>query len=819
MEKSKKTSIANPVNFLNWNIIWPYALILGLVIIFFHDSLFGSKLPYLRDTVCDLFPFRVFAAQAYSHGMIPYWNPSSGFGKPFAADPVTGAYYPLHLLFNILAAPSAYKLSIIVHFFIAGAGAFTLGRTWDLSKGPSLLFSTTFMFNTWMLAWLEFFSAFTVVVWAPLLLLTAHRIVEKLHSSPSEIRIPQKLSRMLPEILIFSLLLAIQYFSGYPEMVLHILILNLAYVTIFCLWQKSPRTLLECIGVFGGIGLLTLAMILVHLIPSIEFLKLSERAASVDPRLESASLHPANLLAVVFPFIYGRPGYPDAFWAQNIYEFCLMTCYIGIIPLFLAPLSFHYFSRRSENPDLLRFVTMFMVAFITIGLLMASGMHTPLYTFVYDHFPLFRLFRWPTKFLVWVMFGSSVLAGIGYQVALTRPRRQMAVLWALACTLFFLLAAVLFFVSTDKTAFFKAATFGAIIATEKNILSSTSDYIMGLFFLGFASASLMAILLTNVPRPILHVVVISITFLNLFLVSRGMIFFGPDTVFNESTKPGLLPTDKSNSTVHSNFATAQQYIYGSRDIEVWRWAKSASVGDSWLPYGVRRVWQGGLKLDSNIRIFQYLNSLPDYERNKLADVLGINLVIAGPPFENILSGTAARELEAVIRSSAKPRLSFASEWEVAPNPDVAIKRLVSPYFDIYGSAVIDGAVASENARKSGFYKKGVFHILSFIEDCNSISIGLENENNGLLILNDTWYPGWTAKVNGVPTVIERVNLIFRGVLVQSGQNRIEFSYTPSIGQKISLWISAITIICAISFLAWLAGRRLVYSAISGRLRN
>jgi len=49
---------------------------------------------------------------------------------------------------------------------------------------------------------------------------------------------------------------------------------------------------------------------------------------------------------------------------------------------------------------------------------------------------------------------------------------------------------------------------------------------------------------------------------------------------------------------------------------------------------------------------------------------------------------------------------------------------------------------------------------------------------GVLVLSDSWYPGWVASVNGVVVNVEEVNYMFRGVEIGEGENEIVFSYEP-----------------------------------------
>ena len=49
----------------------------------------------------------------------------------------------------------------------------------------------------------------------------------------------------------------------------------------------------------------------------------------------------------------------------------------------------------------------------------------------------------------------------------------------------------------------------------------------------------------------------------------------------------------------------------------------------------------------------------------------------------------------------------------------------------------------------------------------------------LLVLTDSWFPGWKATVDGHDVPIERVDYLIRGVPVPAGAHRVEFRYEPA----------------------------------------
>ncbi len=49
---------------------------------------------------------------------------------------------------------------------------------------------------------------------------------------------------------------------------------------------------------------------------------------------------------------------------------------------------------------------------------------------------------------------------------------------------------------------------------------------------------------------------------------------------------------------------------------------------------------------------------------------------------------------------------------------------------------------------------------------------------GTLVLADTWYPGWTATVDGTWVEIERADLVYRAVTLSPGEHVVRFVYQP-----------------------------------------
>jgi hypothetical protein len=62
---------------------------------------------------------------------------------------------------------------------------------------------------------------------------------------------------------------------------------------------------------------------------------------------------------------------------------------------------------------------------------------------------------------------------------------------------------------------------------------------------------------------------------------------------------------------------------------------------------------------------------------------------------------------------------------------------------------------------------------------NDVVIQAAMSCRGMVILTDTWFPGWHATVDGRPATIEKAYGAFRGVVVEAGNHTIEMKYRPA----------------------------------------
>jgi hypothetical protein len=90
---------------------------------------------------------------------------------------------------------------------------------------------------------------------------------------------------------------------------------------------------------------------------------------------------------------------------------------------------------------------------------------------------------------------------------------------------------------------------------------------------------------------------------------------------------------------------------------------------------------------------------------------------------------------------------------------------------------------------SGLPNKAEF----LLEKNNELHLRVRAKENALLVLSDTYYPGWKAFTNGEEVKIYKANYNFRAIPLKAGEYEVKFIYDP-ISFKIGALVSLLTLI-------------------------
>ena len=133
-----------------------------------------------------------------------------------------------------------------------------------------------------------------------------------------------------------------------------------------------------------------------------------------------------------------------------------------------------------------------------------------------------------------------------------------------------------------------------------------------------------------------------------------------------------------------------------------------------------------------------------------------------------------------------PRVYLASQTLQETQPAKIIRILSSKEFDPKNQVI----VAEPLATKMSSGVKGSAQIEHYGN--SSVVINASTLGPALLVLADSYYPGWKVFVDGQEQKIVRANHFFRAVELTPGVHKVRFEYAPW-SFKLGLWISSITL--------------------------
>ncbi|OAM89068.1 hypothetical protein AW736_14820 [Termitidicoccus mucosus] len=758
----------------------PVFWLFALAVVFLGDLLFFGKIFLSRDMLSGFFQTAVFETQGLLNGDTPFWNPYWGGGKPLIADTTSQAFYPPNILFLFFQPALAMNLFWLLHFFIGGLGMWFFCRQINVAAAAAFIAGVSFMFGTWLVAQLEFPFNGAAGVWVPWIFGMLARFHARLAADggypPGEIWRQRRLVGAL------ALLFAVQFFANFPEMIIYPGVGYALYIIAAVISERKWRTgvtLLLFVGVSGLVGLL---MTLPQIVSMWELLPYSERAGTFDSRFDMASMQPAHLLGVIFPFLGGFPGWPDKHWESGLFEYWIGAFYLGALPVVSAPFAFLDLSGRRK------IWAWVATAMILIGVLLSLGAHTPLYGWWHAHVPLMNRFRFPAKFLVLVVLGLLVLAALGIDTLLRRPsvtdKKNKTLTMGLGVVV---MVGGLFAAALWMKPDFAVDLLGNAQAKipEETLARAARLGLVAWGFLALAFAWTLAARKSRFPTSRLAVAGALLAFANLLVVSRQL---HPAAAGGAIVAP--MPVLREHlADVHyrafSPYSAVQQYLYADPRPEIYLWARQAGSGGMWLADGVHQQYQAGTKFLK----WHHLNSVI-YGQNAAAancalDWFGVKWLVQGAPWQNVLWGNASRDLRVIERATALPRFKLFDTVAVAATDSEVLSKLAagqaSPGMPLaepacwYGAKEMRGSVPSPDAAVSG----ATIGRLE-IELIKNSRVILRTEAAGarLLWFGDTWYPGWRAFIDGQETPIHRVNYMFMGIGVPAGQHRIEFKFVP-----------------------------------------
>jgi len=739
--------------------------------------------PILSDQVYQFFPWKVFALRSLARGQLPLWNPYTDAGLPFVGNAQSAIFDPFNLLSYLLPLYSSYVVTAILRLFVAGIFTFLLAREIGLDKFGALLAMVAFTFSGPLIVWLGHPHS-RVIVWLPAMLLTVERALTR---------------RSGLYVIASGLTIGAQFLGGHPETSFHVMLAWAAYALYRAIsldgWRLSrliPQLMRAATA--GAIGVLLAA---VQLLPFVEALF---HSATLSAREAEASSSMSVFLVSLFfewhdwptaitallPQYFGT-DLNGSYWFpySNYVE---QNTYAGVLPLALATMVTLRNLRRC--PSLHRNLVMFfaLMAIVCLGI----GLGLPLLNAV-NYLPFFNIAANGRLRLIYV-FAVAILAGLGLDginSGYHPPRRitlRILVLLALISLLLIALAYVGFTVFKDQVIHSGRAFMESRWGTP--YFSRPLEYYYGL--VGERYEKKLALFRpSNIVMylPVLialswfalhrwsqrrHIgtrtwsyVALSLTLLDVFLV--GMPFnstIAPQQVF---PTPGAIQFLQQDHDIYRVSGTDlilnpnSGMVFGISDIRGF---------DIVVPQRYADLID---RLEGHYRF--HFHSLLVQANSPLFDLLNVKYVLTDQEldgkWELVYRDTG--NVKVYRNQNVLPRAFVVYRAEIVDHAAQSLERVTDSSFDFREKVVLEEVPAgwTEPPKMSS---SATVHIVDY--QPNQVKVKVETPADGLLVLTDTYAPGWKALLDGQSTPVYVADHAFRAVVVPTGTHQVEFVYEP-----------------------------------------
>ena len=693
------------------------------------------KNPYMQDSIMQLYPWRHLTYEALTSGIIPFWNPYQFMGMPFMAAMKPMVFYPLNIFFGLGEISSWHMLLL---FQLVGAGFFMYLLVRELTKNTAaaILSGISFAYSSLMVGLLEFGSDGNAIIWLPLFLYSAKKYIDT------------KKGIYLP---ILGVSIASAIFAGHLQYLGYELIVTCAFILLYGLHAKAKIGVyirLFFAGLFGfGIGG-------IQILPSFEMFNYSYRGIADSYEVFAGGLlKPFQLVRLLAPDFFGHPATRDL--TMGYIEQC---GYFGIVPLFFTV----YGAITNRKNWFIRF---FSVLFI-IGLVFSlDGVAQILYTL---KIPLITS-GYGARIFYTALFSGSLLAGYGVSTFISSSEEIKKRKWVIGYAIVTLGILGISYVLTK------------VVHTPAPTLTNLKFpiAIMVLFVGSFIVYTLAKKIHPKLITAFFVLAILGITYFDLFRLGYRFLTFSNNKFLYPDTKVTAFIKDYTKDTLGR--------VYGLAEPELPTYLGVQSVETYNSFYSMRTAillttLDG--KASDRLPVNKFLLNKNE-NLKRILDFAGTELVVVdkgkNPASEYFLSSRFEKDLTKVYEdeqfdvyknNTVLPRFGLYYDVKQSVSDTVALQMLKNNEIDSSKTLIIDEALPTDIVVGTGSATLNSSTV-------NSLSFNVTTDTSALFYISDSYYPGWTASVNGTDTHIYRANYNFRAVSVPSGISTVTFQYQPS----------------------------------------
>lgn len=710
-----------------------------LTIFFFREFIFSGGMLFGTDTIPMGYAARkVYADLAKEIGALPLWNPYLLGGIPMVDGLMGGdMFYPTTLLQFIMPVHRAIGLKLVIHIFLAGWLFYLYARNTGTRRPAALVGGTGYAFAPYIISliYAGHDGKLFVTALLPLGFLALDRLIEK--------------ARFV-DMLLFGTSIGLLILTAH---------LQLAFFACGAFglrflwhavesWKKGRKDIVvSTLVLFVAGALLGGAIGAVQTLPAYKYTStFSPRAGGVTYEFATSwSIHWEEVVSMLVPE-FGN--YLENYWGENPFK---LNCESpGFLMMLLALVGI--FRIRREKGLLFWYVIM------GITLIYGLGGETPAFHLIYAVVPKF--FRAPSTVLFLFSFASAVIAARLVDTWFRgRGRGDILKGFAFAGGL----VVAIFLAASGGEGFFRlwgnvfrgGLPADRLAVAAANGVNVQTGALIGLLFAALFIGILEAGWRRKLPAEAIACALALVVFASDWRIDSD--FVKTVQLENYIREDATIRAMKEDPSLFRAIAFLPQYQENTFSV-----------------FGIEGA-RGFF--DNRIRWYDELISGNNLQSIALISLLNIKYMLMPPPgIQHPLLEEVARESDRILyrNKSVLPRAFVAQEWEVFPDRQEMLRRLVEENAELRRVVFLeeDPGISAQTTDESTtsapvtWLEKGP----------NRYAVRAEAATPSILFLSNNYLPYWKAFIDGEPVKLLRADYAFQAVSLPAGSHEVAFEY-------------------------------------------
>lgn len=777
----------------------PYLPLIAAPLVLLGPVWLGGKALFWGTPATQFLPWWQWAFETILDGHLPLWNPLVGMGAPLIGNYQSALFYPpnwvyfgSYLLGGLAGMAWMQAMVVAAHLIGSAVGMARLTERLGLGELAQTVSGLAFSLSGYLVARAWFASINSAVAWLPWALVYGYDLAVR--------REPRRAWRRL------SLVLGLQLLAGHAQTAWYTWLLLGLWVGYWCWerqglkdgWLRLTQVVLKRWSGLAGAMVMAAGLAAVQLAPTAVYLSQSQRAsAAAYETAMTYSLWPWRLLGLVAPNLFGNPAHQDYWGYGNFWEDAM---YIGLLPLLLAlgAMVRTIRGRRREaggagdQEDPLRSLKFLLIGVTAAGLVLALGKNTPMFPWLYRNVPSFDMFQSPTRFSIWMVTALAILAGMGSEGWRAAEGRglywtRLGTAGALAVTL----AAGAGGMALQKMGTDVKFTFVPAIA------------LAGLWGLGSGVLALTApgeMVEAAKKKWLWGWAVVLWVSVDLVVAGWGL---------NPGIDLDFYRSEAANyEEIRARVGDGRLYLLQDDEYEMkykryfhfegfepemgWENLRASYLPNMNMLDGIAMVNNYDPLVPRRYADWmEMVDGLEVRERQDLLDVMGVSMLAWAA--DEALYGVAFMDVGGGSRGRWVPCA------RLVPDEGAALEMIARKQVDFEDEVLLEGEANNGMPLRCTGEGMGEAVVVAGGNPNEVVIVSLA-EQTGWVVLGDSLYPGWEARVDGKRAVMQPGDYLFRAVAVPAGEHEVRFVYRP-------LWFYAGLVVSVLCVVVWVVGRR------------